>query len=191
MKRKMIFAAFAAVAVSAVLILSCGGGKTIVKVEGEKEVSIPCADKRTDKTFFRGVGVGQSKDLNTAREKARMNANAELAGSMSTIIKSVAERYVNDAGQVPADYSETFEGMTKQVINQQINNVTICCDKAVMTKDGMYKIYLAVEANKEEVLKAIEREAAANKKLETAFNREKFRQNFDAEMAEFAKKNGY
>ncbi|MDR1225404.1 MAG: hypothetical protein LBK47_00710 [Prevotellaceae bacterium] len=190
MKKNVFFAAFAAVAVAAALV-SCGGQKSITAVNNEKEVAVPCDDKRTDKSYFRGIGVGQSKDLNAAREKARMNANAELAGGMSTIIKSVAEKYVNDAGQAPADYAETFESMTKQVINQEINNVSVCCNKTVQTQDGMYKVYLAVEANKDEVLKAIERNAAANKKLETAFNREKFREQFDAEMADFAKKNGY
>jgi hypothetical protein len=50
---------------------ACGGPKSIAKVAGETEVSVPCDDKRTDAQFFRGLGVGQSKDLNTAREKAR------------------------------------------------------------------------------------------------------------------------
>jgi hypothetical protein len=49
---------------------------------------------------------------------------------------------------------------------------------------------MAVEANKEEVYKALEKNFEAEKKLETLFNREKFRQTFDAEMADFAKKQG-
>ena len=185
MRKSFLFVAAAALAVSAT-VSSCGK-RSVATVAGEKEVSVPCDDKRTDKDFFRGLGIGQSKDLNTAREKARMNANAELSGSITTLIKQVAERYVNDAGQSPSDYAETFEAMTKQVINQQISNVSVACHKTMQTKDGMYKVYMAVEANKNEVYKALEQQAEANKKLETLFNREKFRQNFDAEMAEFAK----
>ncbi len=186
MKKSFILAAAALVMAGATLS-SCGP-KSVATAAGEKEVSVPCDDKRTDKDYFRGLGIGQSKDLNTAREKARMAANAELAGSMSTLIKQVAERYVNDAGQKPADFAETFEAMTKQVVNQQINNVSVACNKTMKTQDdAMYKVYMAVEANKEEVYKALEKSAESNKKLETLFNREKFRQNFDAEMAEFAK----
>jgi hypothetical protein len=189
MKKSFIIIAVAALGVGA-MSSSCSP-KSVVSTSGEKEVSVPCSDKRTDKDFFRGFGVGQSKDLNTARDKARMAANAELAGSITTIIKQVQERYVNDAGQKPSDYSELFEGMTKQVVNQQLSNLSVACNTTTQTTDGMYKYYMAVEANKEEVYKALERGFEKEKKLETLFNREKFRENFDAEMADFAKKQGY
>jgi len=189
MKKSYLFIAAAALCMGA-MVSSCGK-KTLPQVAGEKEVTVPCADKTTDKDFFRGMGIGQSKDANTAREKARMAANAELATSMSATIKSVSERYVNDAGITAADFSQSFEALTKQVVNQELNNVQQCCIKTFSTTDGMYKVYMAVEASKKDVLEKLEREAAANKKLETAFNREKFRANYEAEMAEFAKKNGY
>ncbi|MGL4364301.1 MAG: hypothetical protein ACRCSB_03770 [Bacteroidales bacterium] len=185
MKKPLFFAAI--ITITASMILSCKSPQSIVKAAGEKEVSVPCDDKKTDKDFFRGWGVGESKDLNTARDKARMSANAAMAGSISTTIKQVLERYVNDAGQKPSDYAETFEGMTKQVVNQKISNISVCCNKTVQTQEGMYKVYMALEANKEEVYKTLEKGAESQKKLETLFNREKFRQNFDAEMAAFAK----
>jgi hypothetical protein len=182
----------AAAAMAGATVTSCGGAKpiAIAQVNNEQEVTVPCDDKFTDKDFFRGQGVGQSKDLNTARDKARMAANTELAGSISTLIKQVSEKYVNDAGQSPADYGETFDALSKQVINQQISNVQVCCNKTMRTQDGMYKIYVAVEANKNEVFQTLDRAASANKKLETMYDREKFRANYDAEMAAFAKSQG-
>ncbi|MDR1341698.1 MAG: hypothetical protein LBK18_00410 [Prevotellaceae bacterium] len=185
---KHFYVAAATVAAS-LMIFSCGGTKSITQATGEKEVTIPCSDKHSDKEFFRGMGIGQSKDLNTARDKARMAANAELAGSITTLIKQVSERYVNDAGQKPEDYAETFEGLTKQVVNQQISNLSVACNKTTSTGNGMYKVYMSVEASKDEVFKALERNAESQKKLETIFNREKFRKNFDEEMAKFEKEN--
>jgi hypothetical protein len=182
----------AALAVGA-MTASCGGSKqapSVAQVNQETEVTVPCDDKVTDKEFFRGFGVGQSKDLNTARDKARMAANTELAGSISTLMKRVAEKYVDDAGQVPADYAETFEAMTKEVIQQQISNVSVACNKTMRTTDNMYKVYMATEARKDEVFATLEKNAAANKKLATIFNREKFRKNFDEEMEAFAKTYG-
>ncbi|MDR0712184.1 MAG: hypothetical protein LBF67_07575, partial [Prevotellaceae bacterium] len=169
MKKSFLLIAVAALGLSA--ICSSCGPKSVASAGGEKVVSIPCDDKRTDKEYFRGLGIGQSKDLNTARDKARMAANAELAGSITTIIKQVQERYVNDAGQKPSDYSELFEGLTKQVVNQQISNLSVACNTTTTTPDGMYKVYMAVEANKEEVYKALEKNFEAEKKLETLFNR--------------------
>jgi uncharacterized protein YmfQ (DUF2313 family) len=171
---------------------SCGGSKpvSVSQVNDEVEVSVPCGEYYTDKSFFRGQGVGQSKDLNTARDKARMAANTELAGSISTLIKQVSEKYVNDSGQSPADYGETFEALGKQVIQQQISNVLVCCNKTMRTKDGMYKVYMAVQAEAQNVFDAMDRSAASNKKLETLYNREKFRANYDAELDAFAKNQG-
>ncbi|GHT41445.1 hypothetical protein AGMMS49965_11240 [Bacteroidia bacterium] len=187
-KRVMILAATAAI--TGVMVTGCGSSKpvSVTKVNQEQEISVPCAEYFTDGNFFRGVGVGQSKDMNTAREKARMAANTELAGSISTTIKQVSEKYVNDAGQSQADYGETFEALTKQVINQQLNNLEVCCSKTTRTPDGLYKMYIAVQADAKKVFDALDRSAAADKKLETMYNREKFRANYDAEMAAFAKK---
>ncbi|MDR3286923.1 MAG: hypothetical protein LBT27_05730 [Prevotellaceae bacterium] len=190
--RKNKFITIIAISAITILCYSCGGTKAvpITKALNETKVSVPCENSHTDKDFFRGMGVGQSKDLNTARDKARMAANTELASSISTLIKRVAEKYVNDAGQVPSDYAETFEALTREVIQQQISNVSIACNETMRTSDNMYKVYMATEAKKEEVFATLERNAAANKKFETIFNREKFRKHFDEEMDAFAKTYG-
>ncbi|GHU93863.1 hypothetical protein FACS1894156_1320 [Bacteroidia bacterium] len=179
-------------AVSAIALASCGSSKpvSVVAESGAKEVSVPCSDLFTDKDFFRGQGSGTSKDLNTAREKARMVANAELAGSVQTLIRQVGERYVNDAGQSPADYGATYESLTRQVVEQTISNVRVACNKSTQTKDGMYTVYLAVEAGKDEIFAAIDRAAAADKKIETLYEREKFRATYNEELEAFAKNRG-
>lgn len=190
---KTYYGLIVATLVVGVMGASCGGSKqapSVAQVNQETEVTVPCDDKVTDKEFFRGFGIGQSKDLNTARDKARMAANTELAGSISTLIKRVAEKYVNDAGQTSSDYAETFEAMTKEVIQQQISNVSVACNKTTRTTDNMYKVYMATEARKDEVFATLERNAAANKKLETIYDREKFRKNFNDEMDAFAKSYG-
>lgn len=175
------------------LLYSCGSSKKVSVVDTNREqvVEVPCSELRTDENFFRGFGIGQSKDLNTAREKARMNANAELASNISVFVKRVAEKYVNDAGQSPADYSGTFESMTREVVSQQMSNIATACNKTTQTQDGMYKVYMAVEAPKGEVFEAMDRRAEGSKKLETLFNREKFRKTFDEEMSAFAKENAF
>ena len=163
---------------------SCGSSKpvAIAKVNEETEISVPCEDQVTDKDFFRGQGVGQSKDLNTAREKARMNANNALATSIQVMTKRVAESYVNDAGQSAADYATTFESLTREATQETLNNVAISCNKTTKTSDGLYKSYIAVEVGRNEVFEAIDKRAEVNRKIETIYNREKFRKIFDEEM---------
>lgn len=189
--RKNVLNAVTLLAFTAVLTASCGSSKQvpITKVNQETEVLVPCADYYTDADYFRGQGVGQSKDLNTAREKARMAAATELAGSMRTWIKQLSEKYINDAGQVPSDYSEIFESLTRQKVDEQISNMAIACNKTVRTTDGMYKVYLAMEADRRKVFEAFDRALATEKKVETLYNREKFRAVYDSEMESFKNQN--
>jgi hypothetical protein len=172
--------------------LSCGSTKkvSVTKLNGEVEVTTPCGDYFTDKDYFRGVGIGQSKDMNTAREKARMNANTELATGISTLTKRVAERYVNDAGQTPADYAETFESLTREVVQQELSNVRVACNTTTQTPDGMYKCYMALEVTKEEVFAGVDRRAKAQDKIATLYDREKFRKVYNDEMDAFANGQG-
>lgn len=187
-KRQFITIMIAAIAFA---ITSCGGSKpvSVVELNEEVEVSVPCGDYYTDATFFRGQGIGQSKDLNTAREKARMAANTELAGSMSTWIKQLSERYVNDAGQNPADYSEIFESLTRQKVDEQISNIIVVCNNIVKTKDNMYRVYLAVEADRKNVFESFDKSFAADSKLRTLYDKERFRKVFDEEMDSFKSQN--
>jgi hypothetical protein len=171
-----------------VTFVACGASKksqTASVPKGETEIVLPCGEFKTDADFFRGIGQGQSRDASTAREKARMNANSELASSISVMVKRVAERYVNDSGQSPADYAEVFESITREVVEQQVSNTIVACSKMTTTQDGMYKSYMALEADKNKVLAAMDARMAADKKMETLYNREKFREQFNAEMAAF------
>jgi len=167
----------------------CGtSSKPITKVNEEVEISVPCAEYFTDANFFRGQGVAQSKDLNTAREKARMAANTELAGSMTTWIKQLSEKYVSDFGQTPADYEESFESLTRQKIDEQMSNVTVACNKVTKTSDNMYKVYMAVEVDRKKVFESLDKSLSADKKLSTMYQKEKFRALYEAEMESFKTK---
>jgi hypothetical protein len=187
MKQKMRFVVLVILTTTTTLgLLSCSSKKPVATVkvvqEPETEVAVPCEDQVSDKNFFRGQGIAQSKDLNTAREKARMNANQELATTISLVTRRVSERYVNDAGQSPADYSEIFETLTREVVQKELSNVRVSCNKTMKTTDGMYKVYMAVEADKNAVFDAIDKKAEINRKIETIYQREKFRELFNSEI---------
>lgn len=176
------------IAIVGIFATSCGGSKpatTITKVNEETEISVPCSDLFSDAYFFRGQGVAQSRDLNTAREKARLAANAELAGGMTTWIKQLSEKYINDAGQSPADYEEIYESLTRQKIDEQMSNVAVVCNKTTKTSDNMYKAYMAVEVDKKKVFESYDRSFSDDKKLKTLYDREKFRAIYDSEIESF------
>jgi hypothetical protein len=170
-------------AVAAVATLSsCGGTKEATK--GKKEISIPCGDKgSSDATFFRASSVGKSQDMATSKEKALLMTKQRLASLISSKIKSVTERYANemDAGGA-TEFSQTFENMTRDVVNQQLADIAITCEKTFEADGGGYETYMAIEVSKDVIYNGIDKGISKNKKLEVMYDREKFKQKFDEEM---------
>ncbi len=176
------------VAVAAIaLMTSCGSSKPASVTANATEVSVPCAEYASDNQFFRGMGSGSSRDLNTARLKANTAAAAELAAGISQTIKRVVENYVNEMDNAQKqDFGQTFEAMTTNVVNQTVSNTRTACNKTVQNKDGGYTVYMALEVNKEEFQKTLENGALQDKKISLLFDREKFREKYDEEMENFA-----
>ncbi|PKP08371.1 MAG: hypothetical protein CVU09_16075 [Bacteroidetes bacterium HGW-Bacteroidetes-4] len=175
--------AFFILAVAAVATLtSCGGTKDLAK--GRQEITIPCADKgRSDAEFFRASNVGKSSDMAMSREKALTLTKARLASLIGSKIKSVTERYANemDAGGA-SEFSQTFENMTRDVVNQQLADVTIICEKTFEAEGGGYETFMALEVSKDVIYNGIDKGISRDKKLEVMYDREKFREKFDEEM---------
>lgn len=166
------------------LMSSCNSSKKVSKSDEFTEIKIPCADKgRSSSKYFRASNVGISKDMATSREKALLLTKQRLASLINSRIKSVTERYVNDMDAGGAsEFSQTFENMTKDVVNQQLTDVVITCEKVGKKNDGIYQTYVAIEVDKDAILNGVEKKISRDKKLEVMYDREKFRKNFDAEM---------
>lgn len=186
MKTRILSVSIIAVMAMA-LVSSCGSSKPASVTANSTEVSVPCADYASDGQFFRGVGSGTSRDLNAARLKANTSAAGELAAGIQQTIKRVVENYVNEMDNAQKqDFGQTFEAMTTNVVNQAVSNTRVVCNKTVQNKDGGYSVYMALEVNKEEFQKTLENGALQDKKISLLFDREKFREKYEEEMAQFA-----
>jgi hypothetical protein len=166
-----------------VTLTSCGGSKDITK--GRKELTIPCSDKgRSDKEFFRASTVGKSTNLAMSKEKALTLTKQRLASLISSKIKSVTERYASDMDAGGAsEFAQTFENMTRDVVNQQLVDVKIICEKTYEADGGGYETYMALEVSKDAIYNGIDKGISKNKKLEVMYDRAKFKEKFDEEMS--------
>ena len=189
MKLAKVFLFVGAIALSAALV-SCGGSKPAAKDDGGmgKELNIPCSDNdfHADQKFFRGTGTGTSQDLSTAKNKASIDANSNLAASINRTIKTVTDRYTNDK-QIGAgsEFEQKFEQLTRDVVNQELNNVATVCSKTFQ-KDGKYTIYMAVEVAKDELLNNIKDKISKDQKLQLDYDKQKFENVFNEEMNKLA-----
>ncbi len=173
----------------AVALVSCGGSKPAVKDSGlGKEISIPCSDVdfHSDQKFFRGTGTGTSQDMSTAKNKASIDANSNLAGSINRTIKTVTDRYTNDR-QIGAnsEFEQKFEQLTRDIVSQELNNVSTVCSKSY-TIDGKFSFYVAVEVAKDELLNKIKDKISKDQKLQLDYDKQKFENIFNEEMNKLA-----
>ncbi|HPX05195.1 MAG TPA: hypothetical protein PLC17_04595 [Tenuifilaceae bacterium] len=181
---------FLALAVAgAFTMASCGGSKKAATDNSMgTEVNVPCSDVEfhSDAKFFRGTGMGTSQDLSTAKRKASLDANTNLAASINRTIKSVTDRYTNERTFNDAsEFEEKFEQLTRDVVNQELNNVSTVCSKT-FNKDGKYNVYVAVEVAKDELLNNIKDRISKDQKLQLDYDKMKFEQIFNEEMDKIA-----
>lgn len=174
----------------AFMLASCGGSKKAADPSFGKEINVPCNDDEyhTDAKYFRGTGNGISTDLSTAKSKARIDAQTNLSRSISTTMKSVADRYVNERQVGDAqEFEQKFEQMTREVINQELNNVEVACSKTLQMKDGKYQVFQALQVPKDQVLNNIKDRISKDQKLQLDYDKMKFEQVFNEEMDKLAK----
>lgn len=175
---------------------SCGSKKkaTNVAEEEEERITFYCdgPDYRTDKKAFRANAIGESQDQMTARKKAMSNAKAALAGQVQTVIKGTTDNYVNSREfNNVEEVEERFESLTREVINQQLNDVRTICQEHTRTKEGKYKTYLAIEMGVDALEEAIDNRLSRDKRLRVDYDYEKYKETFDKEMEKLEKEGGY
>jgi hypothetical protein len=172
----MIFASIA------MLNSSCGGPKQAT--EGSNEVILPLTGKeyQSDKEFYRAKASGKSPDISTAKKIALNNAKAEVAGLISSKIKTVTDNYVNQRSVADAqDFESKFESMTREIVNQQLVDVAIIGEK-LFQKDKTYEYWIGIEVSKKSILEGINNNISKNQKLAIDYDKKKFEDVYNAEM---------
>ncbi|MDR2057533.1 MAG: hypothetical protein LBP83_04495 [Dysgonamonadaceae bacterium] len=175
-----------------ILFTNCKSQKTLAE-KGTVEVVVPFSDKayRSDKDAFRASQSGSSPDLSTAKKIALLNAKAELAGNIQSVVKAVTENYTNQrtVGDKQV-FENAFEENARVIVNQMLNDVRIKDEKVFKEKDGKYMCYIAVEMSKESIENAFADKISKDSKLQLDFDRFQFRKIFDEEMEKFEKERG-
>jgi len=195
MKRVANYSMMAVVIVSAVI----GGCKSTSKAVtpsdvGEKEVVVPCSgpDFFTTNKVFRANSVGQSMDQVTSKKIALTNARNELAQAIQTTVKTVTDNYTNSTSSDKKEgLEQKFESLNREVVDQTLQGVRTICEKLMVTKDGNYKTYIAIELSADDLVQQYNSRISADDKLKVDYDYQKFKDTFNQEMDKMAaQKNG-
>ncbi len=166
---------------------SCGSSEKTVsaKKQGEELLEVYCtgSDFQSNKNYFRASAIGESLDQMVAKKKAGVNARAELATLISSVVRGTIDNYTNSTELNNVEQvEERYEGLTREVINQQLSNIKIICEKQTRTAEKKYKTYLAVEMSVKDLKEALNKKLSQDDKLKVDYDYERFVKKFEAEM---------
>lgn len=177
-----LFAAFLIVGLG-----SCKKNKDAVEKEPDGEVLINeyCTGESyfSSKDTFRSTATGESMDRETAKKKARSNANAELAKTITTTMQIVGDNYVNSTEfNNKEELTETFNEMARTVIDQELKGAKKICDKLTQKGDGRYVSYIALELSGDDIVSEYNERLSKDERIKAEYNYEKFKETFESEM---------
>ena len=164
---------------------SCKSKKEVTASKGMTEITVPLSGKefQTNKELFRAKSLGKSPDMATAKKIALNNAKAEIAGLISSKIKSVTDNYTNQRSITNAqDFENKFENLAREIVSQQLNDVSIIGEKVFRDKTGTVEYWVAVEVSKEAIMNGISNKVSQDKKLQIDYDKKKFEEVMNAEM---------
>ncbi len=124
---------------------------------------------QSSRTYFRGVGMGQSKDMNTSKSKAMIVAKQRLASSVNTTMKTVADRYVAEREMENAsEFLSKFEELNREVTNTNIADIRTIGERTFQLEDGRYETHIALEIHKRSMYRHMKKQAQAKQRWNEA-----------------------
>ena len=180
----------------ALAFASCGSEKEIVYVQQPAQQSVqqqdqaqqspqrvqidlPCKkESRSDKDYFRELGIGSGENEQSARDAALSSANEMLKNRLGGVVKGIASGYSKTvAGQAASD--KTFRVMERElpkVIDAVINDADNPCEELYWEATGLYKAYYVIEVSKKQIIDKAVETISAEEELRGLYDREKFRE---------------
>lgn len=173
------------------LLASCGSKKkaTTGATEKEVEINLHCSgsEYNSDKKHFRATATGKSNNLEIAKEKAYSNTRARLASLIEVTVKTVTDNYAKSVTMNNQEIAEDrFETLSRQVVNQQLNNTKVICEKLTQDKSGNYTYYLALEMAADDLLNELNSSLSSDRELKVDYDYSKFKETYEQEMEKFA-----
>ena len=180
------------VAVLTIFGTSCKKKKKVAetpKPTGEVLINEYCTGEQyqSTKDAFRSTATGESMDRETAKKKARSNAQSELAKTISSTMKIVGDNYVNSTEfNNKEEVTETFQEMARTVVDQELRGAVEICEKLTQRENGTFVSYVALELSGSKIANAYNSGLSQNEKLKADYNYEKFKDTFEKEMEKMA-----
>lgn len=177
-----------------VFIMDCNKRTSYTKATDSKKIEIPFPGKeyQPDKNHFRVTNSGRSMNLPTAKKIAMTNARAELASNIEIMVKSVTDQYTNQRDiNEKQEWNEKFENLTRTVVKQELLDSRLIGQEVYQSEsDKQYTFWVAVEMEKDALLKGLNNSIQNDAKLRQDYDKKKFEEIFNKEMENLKNEQG-
>ena len=148
----------------------------------EQEVEVPCGDYYSTSEVIRALGIGEDYEQQMATEMARSAALEELASQISTSVQALVSNYKKSMRvNLKRESVRRVEGMAMTAVDQT-TGYRIACRKTtsyVLNGEKLFKNYMVIEVNKDEVLEPIYDSIQEDEELKVDMDYQKFSEEFD------------
>ncbi len=116
---------------------------------GEVEVNVPSwfANPPSDENHIYGIGMGKSKNMQIAINKAKQEATVDIAKKLEQKVMAMTKKFAQEVGDAedPQLY-QMFEEVSKSVVSQTLNGVQVKEQKIMQNKKtGTFVVYMLME----------------------------------------------
>lgn len=139
---------------------------------------LPCSGVGTsDKEYFRQLGIGKDLDLSIAQRKAIQSAKSIMRDRLGETVKGLVTDYSKTFSKSGkgSEYSGLLEREFTGVVDKVLDDADNPCEKAAQLNSGEIQYYYVIEIRKGEFADKLADAISGNDKLQTEFDREKFR----------------
>ena len=113
----------------------------------------------SDTRYFRGVGMGQSANLNIAKSKAELESRKVIAQQVRTNLKVVSDAYASEPVGPRSETVERFESLAREVTNNTIGDIRQLGQDIRQLEDQTYRVHVAVEILKKAMFRFLKDKA--------------------------------
>lgn len=156
---------------------ACASAKKPKANKGENEIEQLC-NYVTDETAYYGNGIGESTDMQMAKDKATAAARAEIAEAVKISLERFTKRFRSDRDNTA---EQKFEDSMQTITVQTMAGTSIICSRVVRAENGRYRAYVSVKLPKETVVNAVKDAVVKNEPGKSLDERQ---QDFDNSIRE-------
>lgn len=140
------------------LLAGCAGPKTtstMPPATDENVVNIPFDPLPEDPGYYFASGVGASRKMSIARDKASADAQFQIAAAIESEFKALRQTFEEEVGTAEAsNILESYRRVTEMLVEQTMRGLRME-DSEFRNEDGVYRCYALYSLPRADVLNGL------------------------------------